>query len=269
MSRSSRHGFTLAELLVVVVLGSFLVLASYQVLITNSRVHSVNSAHIQGQQTLRAGLDVLVGELREISTLDGDLLAMEAESVTIRSQRGFGVVCGANLGISPPKLTVVRVGYWFESGDSVVVYADNDPMRILDDAWLQGVVQSVDTTALCGTNQAQVLQVPGLVSAGDTIRMGAPVRAFAEFTYGLFQFDGEWYLGRRARGSTDPDLLVGPLVESRGLEFRYLDSLGAATTVATAVSQIELTLRYRSKGVRDAQGDLISDSLVTRVHPRN
>ena len=66
MNGTSRNGFTLAELLTVVVLGAVLILASYQVLITNSRIHTANSAHIQGQQALRAGLDVLVGELREI-----------------------------------------------------------------------------------------------------------------------------------------------------------------------------------------------------------
>jgi prepilin-type N-terminal cleavage/methylation domain-containing protein len=269
MSTTSRHGFTLAELLTVVVLGAVLILASYQVLITNSRIHSANNAHIQGQQALRAGLDVLVGELREISPVDGDLLAMQDGSITIRSQRGFGVVCSASLLSSPPQLRVIRVGPWFESGDSVVVYAENEPTRIADDDWLQGVVQAVDTTVVCGGNQAQDLAIPGLTAAGDTVRIGAPVRAFAEFTYALYEHDGDSFLGRRARGSMDPDLLVGPLVDTNGLEFRYLDSLGAVTTVEADVSQIEVTLRYMSKGIRNAEGDLVSDSLVTRVHPRN
>jgi hypothetical protein len=150
----------------------------------------------------------------------------------------------------------------------VVVYADNNPDRMADDEWLHRSVQSVDTTALCGMSQAQDMAIPHLASTGDTVRVGAPVRALHEFTYGLYQIGGESYLGRRARGSFDPTPLVGPLLESRGVAFRYLDSLGAVTTVDTLVSQIELTLRYRAT-VRDAQGNLVADSLVTRIHPRN
>jgi hypothetical protein len=177
-------------------------------------------------------------------------------------------VCSTDYTTSPPELTVFRVGPWFEAGDSVVVYADNNPDITRDDEWLHRSVQAVDTSAHCGMSQAQDMAIPYLATTGDTVRVGAPVRAFNEFTYGLYQIGGEWYLGRRARGTFNPNPLVGPLLESQGVAFRYLDSMGAVTTVDTLVSQIELTLRYRAT-VRDARGNLVSDSLVTRIHPRN
>ncbi len=268
MTPMNRRGFTLVELLVVVVLGGFIVLAIYQVLITNSRTYAVNNAQIQGQQSLRAGLDVLFGELREVSASGGDLIAMGTDSVMIRTQRAFGVVCATNYAASPPEVTVLRVGPSILAGDSVFIFADNDPERSSDDVWLNRSIQHSDTTATCGADQAQTLRIPNLASTGDTVRLGAPVRAFDTYTYGLYLISGEYYLGRRLRTASNPDPLVGPLLRSRGVAFRYLDSVGAVTAVDTVVAQIEITLRYQSE-LRDSRNNLVSDSIVARIYPRN
>lgn len=268
MTRTTRRGFTLVELLVVVVLGGLMVLTVYQVLITNSRTYTVNNAQIQGQQSLRAGLDVLFSELREVSTDEGDLLAMGVDSVTIRTPRAFGLVCATDFSVSPPRVTAHRIGPVVEAGDSIFIFADNIPDRASDDVWLTRVVQSVDSTATCGGSLAQRLTVPNLASTGDTVRAGAPIRAFLTYTYGLHVFAGESYLARRISTSGTPDPLVGPLLPNRGVTFRYLDSVGAVTTVAADVAQIEVTLRYQSE-VMDSRNQLVRDSIVARVYPRN
>ncbi len=273
MRAASRRGFTLVELLVVVVLGSVLVLAIYQLLITNSRTYAVNNAQIQGQQALRAGMDVLFGELREISTQAGDLVEMGSDSLTIRAQREFGLACAVDYSTSPPRLTVMKVGPFFSPGDSVFVFHDNDPERSADDAWFGGTVRAVDQAATCGSEPAQVLSLPfvgatAAASPPDSVRVGAPVRGFDVFTYGLYEIDGEAYLGRHTRGAAAPDQLVGPLLPTTGLAFRYLDSSGTVTSVAGNVSEIEITLRYQSQ-VRNFQNDVVSDSVVVRVYPRN
>jgi len=268
MSRRDRSGFTLVELLVVVVLGGLIVLATYQVLITNSRTYAVNNAQIQGQQTLRAGLDVLFGELREISSDQGDIVAMESDSITIRTPRAFGLVCATDYTASPPTVTALRAGPPILDSDSIFIFADNDLDRVLDDVWLTRRVQNSDTTAACSAGPAELLTIPNLGSTGDTVRVGAPVRAFVTYSYGLYQIDGDSYLGRRLSTAGSPDPLVGPLLPTRGLTFRYLDSIGAVTTTPTDVAQIEITLRYRGD-VMDSRNRLVSDSIVARVYPRN
>ena len=273
MKTRARAGFTLVELLTVVVLASFLLLVIYQVLITNSRAYAVNNAQIQGQQMLRAGVDVLFGELREVSAPGGDLLDMKADELTIRAQRAFGLVCAVDYAASPPELTAFKIGPAIQPGDSVFVYHDNDPDKSLDDEWFGGIVTQVDTTANCSGAPAQTIAVPfvGTTAAAtppDTVRIGAPVRAFDIFTYGQYEIDGEPYLGRRLRGAGNPDPLVGPLLADGGVSFRYLDALGAATTVDTLVAQIEVILRYQAD-VRGFGNDLVSDSLLVRVYPRN
>lgn len=273
MNKRNRSGFTLVELLVVVVLASFLIMAIYQVLITNTRTYAVNNAQIQGQQMLRAGADVLFGELREISSQSGDLVKMDHDAFQIRAQRAFGLVCNADYTVSPPELTVYRIGPAFQAGDSVFVFHDNDPMRALDDEWFGGTVLAVDTTATCGGAPGQILTVPFIgVTANatppDSVRIGGPVRGFDVFSYGRYVIDGEPYLGRQMTGAASPDALVGPLLASGGVAFTYLDSLGAVTTVDTLVAQIEVLLRYRSD-VRNFGGELVSDSILVRVYPRN
>ena len=273
MKTKPRAGFTLVELLIVVVLASFLVMVIYQVLVANSRTYAVNNAQIQGQQMLRAGTDVLFGELREISIRSGDLVKMDDDALTIRAQRAFGLVCTVNYGVNPPQLTLYRIGPAFRPGDSVFVFHDNDPDRVQDDEWFGGVTTAVDTTATCGGSPGQRLTVPfvGATAAAtppDSVRIGAPVRGFDVHTYGQFEIDGEIYLGRQPRGAPTPDPLVGPLLESGGVAFRYLDSLGVQTAVNSAVAQIEVILRYQSK-VSSFGGELVSDSILVRVYPRN
>ncbi|HUF75760.1 MAG TPA: prepilin-type N-terminal cleavage/methylation domain-containing protein, partial [Longimicrobiales bacterium] len=66
-----RRGFTLVELLVVVVLGSLVLMAALQVLITNQRTYAAQNAVITSQQSTRIALEVLVNELRELSPSGG------------------------------------------------------------------------------------------------------------------------------------------------------------------------------------------------------
>jgi len=178
MRSQERRGFTLVELLVVVVLGGFIILSIYEVLITNTRTYAVNNAQIQGQQSLRAGLDVLFGEIREVSAGEGDILAMGRSSITIRTQRAFGLICDTDYTSSPPTITAFKVGPYIRANDSIFVFADNDMDISSDDVWLTKVVQTSDTTATCESSPGQTLSVPNLASTLDTVRSGAPVRAY-------------------------------------------------------------------------------------------
>jgi prepilin-type N-terminal cleavage/methylation domain-containing protein len=272
-AKTSQRGFTLVELLVVVVLGALLLMVTYQVLSVNTRVFAVNNARVQGQQTLRAGMDVLFGELREISTPEGDLLDMNANSLTIRAQRAIGLVCAIDYSATPVEITTLRFGPPFETGDSIWVFHDNDPDQSSDDRWLAGDISGVDDSATCSGRPAQTLSVPfvgsaALAASPDTVRMGAPVRGWDVYTYGQTQFEGEWYLARWTGVGSEPDPLVGPLPPVDGVRFRYLDDEGNVTTVDTQVAQIEVTMRYQSEA-RDQRNELVSDSILVRVYPRN
>ena len=265
MRRGDRSGFTLVELLIVAVLGVVVVGATYQMILTSQKAYTVQIAQMQGQQTVRAGIAILSVELRELSAVEGDILTMNPDEIKVRAMRAFGLVCNTNATGSP--ILVKKIGRYFTSGDSILVFADNDPDVSGDDTILSGAVGSVSTGQTCtGTDTAQSLTVPALVFAlaNDTVRLGAPVRGFTIYTYGLDLRDGKYYLAREFGGTIEP--LVGPL-SANGVSFTYMDSNGVVTTDPTAVSQIEVTLRSKSNVVN--AGGPVMDSLTTTIYLRN
>lgn len=269
--RRGAAGFTLAEFLVVAVLGSIVVLAAHRVLVNNLRAFTIVSAEVRTREPIRAAAEVLRGELREISPVQGDLVAMAPDSLVIRGMRKFGVTCSATVG-GTSYLNVARIGDWFSAGDSIVVLADNDVRLASDDQWLKAVVGSVDTTLTCGAGRAaQRLGLPGTLVAmtADSVRQGAPVRAFTHFWFGLVHDGDQWFLARREPGgSAEP--MVGPLdgPSTPGLRFQYFDAMGAVATTPTDVARIDITLRSRSEVV-GPDGGLVGDSVVATIYPRN
>jgi prepilin-type N-terminal cleavage/methylation domain-containing protein len=269
MNMSSRRGFTLVELLIVAVLGTVLLMTIYQVVIGNQRIYLAQQAQVQGLQTIRTGGDVLFGELRELSASGGDIVQMGENSLRVRVPRTFGHMCQLPT-LVPYSLRVTRTGQPFSSTDSIFIFADNNPNMASDDVWLSGSLSGVDTTEGCpGGMPGQRLTLsalPPLLSSND-IRVGAPVRAFAHFEYGLMQRGSDWYMGRRT-GSGDAEPLVGPVRAGTGVRFAYLNEAGAPTTNPVQVRSIRVVIESASD-VRDSRGQLVTDSLVTMIYTRN
>jgi prepilin-type N-terminal cleavage/methylation domain-containing protein len=269
---AGRAGFTLVELLVVAVVGGIILAGVMRILISTQQVYAVQAARMESQQSVRAGLGLLYGELREVSARGGDLVDMGNNTISVRVMRTVGVACQVSYG-GVNTVTAIRTGRWFQDGDSIFLFAENAPSRSVDDRWLQGQVGVVDTTAVCpGGARGQVLTLPGMngVMAVDSVRVGGLVRAFEHVTYGIYERSPDsWYLGQaRPRGGWEP--LVGPLraPDSSSRLFRYLDGSGSVTAVPTAVRQIEVSLRSDSPG-RGRGGQPVRDSLATRVQIRN
>jgi prepilin-type N-terminal cleavage/methylation domain-containing protein len=269
MNLGDKRGFTLVELMIVAVVGAMVVAATYQILLSSQRALTVQTAQVQGRQAVRAGLDILTSELREISRSEGDIINMAPNRVEVRAMRTFGLVCGVNPTGNPIRVQRV-VGSWFEDGDSVMIFADNDPDLARDDTILAGLVSSVDKTQTClGGGPGELLNIPALEVAAsvteDTVRVGAPVRGFTRYTYGLYSVDGDDYLARRSGVTIAP--LVGPLAPN-GVAFTYVDSLGNVTTNPRNVSRIDVTLRTRSS-VLNQRGLPVEDSLSSAIYLRN
>jgi prepilin-type N-terminal cleavage/methylation domain-containing protein len=272
MNASDRRGFSLIELMVVTVVGFLVIMSAHNVLVTNLGAFTNVSLKIESQQTVRAGMAVLFGELREVSPASGDLLSMAPDSVVFRSMRSFGVVCAVSYSPLPPKLTVRRTGRWIKPGDSVVFLADNDEDLGTDDVWLSSRTSTVDTTAVCPSgDRAQIISLPGMSAAmtADSVRMGAPVRAYTQFTYAIHSMDGGWYL-TRGEFSGFPEPLVGPLRSraQQGFRIEYLDSYGVVTTIPTDVAQFRVRLQSASGGAAPGEA-LVTDLSVTRIFARN
>jgi prepilin-type N-terminal cleavage/methylation domain-containing protein len=266
-----RRGFTLIEMLIVTVLGSLVLLAALQVLITNQRTYTAQNAAITGQQSTRMALELLFNELRQVSPQGGDILMMSSDSLRVRMMRKFTRACAVNTILGVPVLTTVDIGpVDFAVGDSVFIFADNDERDDDDDAWFAARV----TAAAAGTcpqdaSAARVLSFTGQsgLFTADSVRVGAPVRSFTAVRFGLTTYNGDVYLGR-AEGTAALSPVAGPLRTTTGIQFVYRDALGAVTTTPADVRQIVVTVRSGS-GVLNSLGQTVSDSITAWVYTRN
>ncbi len=270
----SEAGFTLVELLVAAVIGMILVGAVYQVLVTNQRVSAVQQAQVAGHQTVRAGVDLLSQELREVSAGGGDLLVMTSDSVAFRALRAFGVVC------LEPESPSFAVRVWtsgrpFTEGMSVYVFAEGDPETTADDAWFRVPIWGVTApgSRTCGPDDDIPAQRIFLMGLSDVqlsrIRTGAPVRSWDRVRYGIGTVAGEPYLVRQVAGvDATPVPLVGPLAGPGGVAFTYLDAAGNETADPAAVARVTVTLRTASAATT-MDGRVVADSLTTTVFLRN
>jgi type II secretory pathway pseudopilin PulG len=267
-----RAGFTFVELIVVAVVGSLILFAALQVLITNRRTFTAQSATISGQQSTRMAVEILFAELREVSPGGGDILSMASDEIRVRLMRKFASVCAITY--SPQPLLLVfhptASSRRFQPGDSIFAWADNEENVETDDVWIPARV--TDTIgALCPQDfaPASLLTFNGQAAAfeADSVRVGAPVRSYIEYTFGVTNLMGDPYLGRQTQ-SGDMVPIAGPLRTGNGLQFTYRDSLGTVTNVPTDVRQIEVTVRTGSR-VLNSLGQMVSDSVTVWIHSRN
>lgn len=259
--RRDRRGFTIVEMLVVALLGSLLLGAIYQVLVTNQRTYTAQAEQVRTTDLTRTGLALLTAELREVSA--NDFTAISAGQLSFRIMRRFGLVCDVDLN-DPPVLTVRKVEAWIEDGDSIFVFAENDPNVTRDDTWIRASVTSADTTETCGGVAAADLTFSGQQTKflADTVRAGAPIRSWEQIQYKTVSGG---YLTRYDYDSADEATLLGPFDVMR---FEYFDEDGNTTSSAADVHEIHLTL-VASSDATTSLGNQIGDSVTVRVFPRN
>lgn len=282
-NRHARAGFTLVELTVVVVISTIVLISIYQTLITQERTYRYQNAAIDAQGSSRTAMAVLTSELREISASAGstptamsgsDLLVATADSIRFRSFRKVGIVCAFSRGAGT--IDVWVPGTPFVAGDQLMIFQEGDTLTDEDDRWDVTPLTAAGTATNAAGCAAEWNTYPlqGLVvaaTATDSIERGGLVRGFETVTYGSYQHDGDWVLGRR---NPDDELvpLVGPILPRAdgGLRFRYFNVNGTQITPSTEalrgqVSRIEITVRALSEG--GVEGPYV-DSLTSNVYLR-
>ena len=272
----SQAGFTLAELLVYLMLSGIVMACVYQLLMGQSRAYGRQRELMDVHETLRTAAALLAWEIRQASATNGDLYSIGDHSITLRSTQGSGFIC-----VGHP--TQPRFGLWLTNGDfqatvddSVLVFAAGGP-GMADDVWKALKVTSAGPAAAMGLAACDWVGagVPDVAvqirvtSPSDTadIALGAPLRTFRRIEYGLFAADGRWWLGRRV-GAGSWEKLTGPLlpVWLDGLVFSYKDAAGNPTANLAQVAVVDFVIRaqsYRAPGGGGSQ--FFTDTLATRV----
>ncbi len=257
--RRCRGGFTLIELLIVIVLGTVVAAALYQVLVYQQRLYTTERAATYRHDALRLASAVLTADLMEASAPEGDLLAITADSLSVRSPVGFGVACVVDSVTGTLGLFNVKGRLGGLSGDSLLIYHPSGWLvRELGDSGSESSV-SLSCAYASGPSVEREVRVDGALVG---VPVGAPVRAFHRYSYRLEEEGGSWWLARAdASGS---EILAGPLSEeSSGLRFEFFDAAGQPTTDPARVARLELTLVAESEPLERL------DTLTSTVRPRN
>ena len=288
----SRCGFTLAEVMVVLVLIGIVAAGLLQVIMRQQRFYSDASDILELRGSMRQVVEILPRELRGLSAASNDIREMTSSSIEFRSSLGSSVVCSGAPGSTT--ITIPPVGLSAENGltswanlpevgDSLLIYND------AQNSWqaLELVAAPVRGSA-CGNLVANAAEAADgwtlVVSAPVMPGAGAAVRFFRMVKYQLFQAaDGRSYLGysdcvrtRVPECSTiqpvsGPYLPVGGPGPS-GLTLSYFDAAGNATADPTQVVRIDIVARAESSQPIHIQGladGTYQDSLRVTVALRN
>jgi prepilin-type N-terminal cleavage/methylation domain-containing protein len=269
---TARAGFTLAELLVTLVLLGIIVASVIGVLTRQQRFYSSAADLMDTRGRLRQVLAVLPPDLRSMSPSDtlsggansGDIYAWSDHALEFRSVLGSSVVCWVT-GVAPrttlrlPPVNLPNVlSAWQTTpvgGDSVLIY-DNGALRWR--AYAITAIAPVNAGAGCPSGAGQfltaaqaalssyALTVSPALSA--TSQAGAPVRVFRRVHYELYrETDGRWYLGffdclstyvpagcRALEPVSGPYRPYSATPGLSGLLFTYYDSTGAVLVPGAA-----------------------------------
>ena len=283
----SRGGFTLVELLIVLVMLGLVGGITVRVLTDTQRITVAQGERAMMQSTARTGALVVPSELREINPALGDIMAMDDTSITYRGMRTLAVSCDLP---APPVVRVATSSIQglrgFAVGDSIMIfsegvlidgipYAEEADTRD-DDGWALGIITGVSTATACGTGvPGTTLVIAGGLLPGEvagSFRQVAVVRGYEETTLAAYtDGNGDDMLGMITKDQSIQPVL-GPLAADSGLRMTYRDGSGNVTNTATAVRSIDVTVRsITSRPVHKGQGypAVEYDSLRTRIALRN
>ena len=276
-----RHGFTLVEVLIALVIFSIVTGAIYRLLNTTQRLSLAQAEQVTLQSNVRTGSLVVPNELRELNTwLAGtadrnDVTVADPDLITYRAMRGLGFLCQAPAA-GATELRLARSSWTGLRGpdaarDDLYLFIDGDPNDEDDDTWLLVDVTAASAQAnACGGDPGYVLTVAAIPSA---VPVNTPVRIFELMELSLYADGGEWWLGARSVNvDLDPQPMLGPLTGD-GFALEYLDSVGDPTADLTAIKSIRLTVRGLTddmvrRGGSGAMGHPEGE-LVTQVLLRN
>jgi len=281
-----RHGASLVELIVVIVLLAILGTATLGVVIHQERFYRAQADAIDSRATVRDAASLLQGELRPLTPSDGDLYAIGASSVDFRATLAQSAICTISpsrqrITIPPEHLASGAPLTWLgtqpEAGDTLLVLATDST---LGDSWQRHVltanpsasgmcplVTGLTTTAAEAATALTLSLSPPLDTA---IEPGTLVRVVRRARYELYRAsDFRWYLGYldclalRATPCNVVQPVSGPFAPA-GIRLAYLDHDGAPTTDPFRVARIDV-LAIASR--RSSPGTL--DSLATTIALRN
>jgi prepilin-type N-terminal cleavage/methylation domain-containing protein len=259
---SARRGFTLAELLVGMVIMGIIGAAVTKLFLSQSRFYDQQSQMRRARFVSRTAVNAALSDLRMVEATGGAISAT-ATQVTVRVPYGIGIVCAntaaqATLSLWPVDSTVYATagfsGYAWRDSLGAVTYVE------------AGTSLASGNAPLCIPANVTVLPKGRVVSVtpalpaslpGVTV-VGTPVFLIQRMTYEFkpsVALPGRTALWRTIVATGQTDELVAPFDATAKFRFFVLGSDTAQAAVPSPVTLIRgLELGFNSQSERPAQG---------------
>lgn len=298
--RRARRGFTLAELLVTIVVLAIIGTLLTTTMLGQQRQFQHAYGMVEVRRELRTAMSLVPTDMRGLSTAGGDVLGFSSNALRFRANSGSSIVCArsgsSTIDLPPLQLAQNTLTAWTETpsaGDVVFIFDEGALRGAEDDAWRMFPIESVTQSASAcpgapfthptldaGKPRFRVT-VTGTIPA--TVVIGAGVRFAREMVYSLEQSTetGRWYLAQTInRGGTwsDPVFVSGPYdnATGSGLRLAYFDSTGVQVPpggAASRIARVDLSVRAvgtaASAALYEGGTPEPRDSLTFRMAVRN
>ena len=132
-----RGAFTLVELMIYVVISGVVIGSVYQLLINQSRAYGKQRELIDVHETIRGAAALLAWEIRQTSAAGADLYATGANSITLRSTQGAGIVCALHGTLPRAGIASTWGDFAAAADDSALVFSVSGNM------WLRASIPQV------------------------------------------------------------------------------------------------------------------------------
>lgn len=301
ITTSRRRGFTLTEMLFVLVIFGLVAAATMRIIVNQQRFYTSTTDLIAMRNTLRDLGEAVPTDLRGISSIGNDIYAMSDSAITFRLATGISVICS----IGATRLTVVippttlssrsALTTWITApttGDTAFVYNEGASSAVSDDSWQQVPVTAALAVGSCPTSSGYTANATEAAAAqtvtfgtalAANVVVGSVIRFYRTAKYKLYQPAGSssWYLGYQdcpggVCGTMQP--VAGPYLAysatpaNTGLRFVYRDATGAVTATPAQVARIDIIAKAQTENPIRMPGrpeDYYSDSLVVTIALRN
>jgi prepilin-type N-terminal cleavage/methylation domain-containing protein len=281
----NRRGFTLAEIIVAIVLAAVVGLAIVRMMNSTQRLTRVQYARIDAQQSAMSSAYYLNSVIRELDASEGDVQVASATTMQVRAMRWTALSCSAVTTSGSDRQITVRNTHTFGARapditlDSLLVFSENAPGTRSDDTWLVGWMIAT-AASTCPDGTAATTYTLGITagSGGNAaldagFTLGSPIRGFQIEELSLYDAGGgAYWFARRTKDVAGTwsarEHLAGPLA-SDGLAFTYRDTLNVVTATLASVASVGVTIRTRSTDITGAAAGNVRDSLITRIALRN
>jgi len=295
---SRRRGFTLTEMLFVLVIFGLVAGATMRIIVRQQKFYAGTTDLMAMRNTLRDLGEAIPTDLRGISSIGGDILSMSDSAIDFRLPTGITVICtiGAlrTTVVVPPTTLSSRTALttWIAAptiGDIAFVYNEGATSAVSDDSWQQVAVSAAPIAGSCPTytssptEAANALTLTFGTALVANVVPGSVIRFYREAKYKLYKPAGSnsWYLGYMdcpggvcgtMTAVAGPYLAYSATPANTGLLFVYRDQTGAITATPAQVARIDIIAKAQTERPIRMPGrpeDYFSDSLVVTVALRN